>query len=459
MATATGRPQHSHRSSSPKPIIIVQGGQWGSEAKGLVCHKLTLEKEVDLAIRTGTVNAGHTVYFEGRPYAMQQLPVSWVRPRCKLVLGPGAYIHPDILMREIEWIMDAYEYTLEEVLGLIYIDHRCGIHLPVHTDRSTASDRHHKMGATGKGCSEAVVDKIMGRGRDEGERPLFSEWVKGKPGFWPRVEARICNTVTLANQAYDNGEQVLLEGTQGTLLDLHLGDYPFTTHKQTQAASWMAEAGLSVTLEVDLWLVMRTYPIRVAGNSGPLPGELSWTKMARMLNEKTDGHELVEDWAIKEWIDSLNKAWHGAYPEAPSSEPAYWPPAVRQTHQVAASELHKTAFLTLPPKTQAELLRLFELTTVTKKLRRIGEWDWGYTEKSLVLNRPTHIAITFMNYKWPKLWGAGWKKALEAYSQWGEWVDMVSRFSKEKAEAGPVGMLSFGPQIEATHMNPCETVF
>src|ERR1019366_3082515 len=125
------------------PILIIQGGQWGSEAKGLICHKLTLEKKVEWAIRTGTVNAGHTVYHGGKAYAMQQLPVSWVRPECNLVLGPGAYIHPDILMREIEWIMQAQGMSVAEVLASIFIDYRCGIHLPAHTELSRVSVRHH----------------------------------------------------------------------------------------------------------------------------------------------------------------------------------------------------------------------------------------------------------------------------------------------------------------------------
>ena len=84
------------------PITIVQGAQFGSEGKGAVAGALALRLHFDYAVRTGAINAGHTVYFEGKPYAMQQLPVAWVRPDTKLVIGPGAYVHYPTLIKEIE---------------------------------------------------------------------------------------------------------------------------------------------------------------------------------------------------------------------------------------------------------------------------------------------------------------------------------------------------------------------
>ena len=452
---ATGRPERLYGSTAPKPILIVQGGQWGSEAKGLITHKLTLEKQVQWAIRTGTVNAGHTVYHGGRPYAMQQLPVSWVRQGCNLVLGPGAYIHPDILMREIEWIMEALNLSLEEVLSTISIDYRCGIHLPIHTDRAHSANRHHSIGTTGKGCSEAVMDKVMGRDREV--PPTFANWISDKPGFWQKVAKRITDTVVVVNDAYDIGDQVLVEGTQGTLLDLHLGDYPYTTHKQTQAASWMAEAGLSVMCETELWSVMRTYPIKVAGNSGPMPGEIPWSRLARVINEKQNGRERVSEWALAEWADTLRKVQMDEWPEAPSPDPALWNDQDRKVHRVAASEIHAAAFNLLSESTQFELKHLFEFTTVTKKLRRVAEWDWGVAQRSLMLNRPTYIALTFANYRWPTLWGADYKKAFQNYGVWGAWVNLLGRESMTWG-AGPVGCISFGPQLEATHMIPAPEV-
>lgn len=432
-----------------KPIIIVNGGQWGSEAKGLITHKLTVAKRVDWAVRTGTVNAGHTVYYKGQAYAMQQIPVSWVRQECNLVLGPGAYIHPDILMRELEWICNATGETLDMLLCRTFIDYRCGVHLPSHTQRSADSGRHHSIGTTGKGCSEAVMDKIQGR--DRTPPPNFSNWLDDKPGFWQKINERMVDTTVLINDAYNSGHQVLVEGTQGTLLDLHLGDYPYTTHKQTQAANWLAEAGLSCTLETDLWLVMRTFPIKVAGNSGPMPGEISWAKIARQINELL-GVDRVREETIRRWEGALNVVRTEWWPEVPSSEPAYWSQPDREDHREAASEMHKRAFDFLNADDQRELRMLFEFTTVTKKLRRIAEWTWPVADKSLMLNRPHHIALTFANYKWPELWGAEYHRAMGAKAQWGPWVDNLSQFSREKAASGGVDLISFGPQIQHTHL-------
>lgn len=349
-----------------KPIIIVQGGQWGSEAKGLVAQKLTNVKKVDAAIRTGTVNAGHTIWYEGKQYKMQQLPVSWVRPECMLVLGPGAYIHPEILEREIGWINDAIPG--QDVRDRLLIDFNCGLHTPEHTERARIDNRHAKIGATGKGCSQAVVDKILGRGN--GGR-LFADQYRMAPA-WSHCFA---DTVRTINEWFDNGDQLLIEGTQGTMLDLHLGPYPYTTHKQTQAASWMAEAGLSCTLPTDLWLVMRTFPIRVAGNSGPLPNEITWAELAREVG--------------------------------------------RPEEEIA------------------------ERTTVTNKIRRIARWDWYQARESVMLNRPHHIALTFINYVFPKLWGY----------KVGDPFDVPDGFHKYMSriwELAPVDIASYGPLEENT---------
>lgn len=343
-----------------KPIIIVQGGQYGSEAKGLITQKLTLLRQADVAIRTSTVNAGHTIWHKGRQYKMQQLPVSWVRPECKLIIGPGAFISPEILQREIDWVNEAMPEA--DVRDRLFIDYRCGLHLPYHTHLAKEADRTSKMGATGKGCSEAVMAKIRDRGK--GLTTLFTDWlahvdyIKG---------LRIVDTVAIVNEEWDHGRQLIIEGTQGTFLDLHIGPWPYTTHKQTQAASWMAEAGLSCTLPTELWLVMRTYPIRVAGNSGPLPGEITWAELAYRTGQPEE--------------------------------------------------------------------MLTERTTVTNKVRRVAEWDWDTAKYSAMLNRPHKLAITFLNYKFPV-------RRLQM-AEMNHWLGRV-----EDAMECPVGMLSWGPNVE-----------
>lgn len=401
---------------------------------------------MDVAIRTGTVNAGHTVYYKGKAYAMQQIPVSWVRPETMLVLGPGAYIQPDILFREIDWIAKAmYEGDHQPVLQRLFIDYRCGLHLPLHTKRSTEANRHHKMGATGKGCSEAVIDKIKGRG--DGEPHTFFDWIHAHNGHDPwieRLKSRLINTITTINTMYDIGHTLLIEGTQGTLLDLHLGDYPYTTHKQTQVANWLAEAGLSANVRKEIWGVYRTMPIRVAGNSGPLPQELSWSRLAREINTV---RPMVAAEALANWDMAKDQVWSECYPQTPSAEPANWTAKERFQHQEAASELHKVAFMRLADASRQELLKLFELTTVTKKLRRIGRWDWSSFYQSITLNRPDHLAITFMNYRFPQHWGLEDGSKVWQDPEMAKWLAQVVDMAQ-----CPVSIASFGPQLEHTHM-------
>jgi adenylosuccinate synthase len=401
------------------------------------------------------VNAGHTVYFMGKAYAMQQIPVSWVRPQTMLVLGPGAYIHPTILKRELDWITEAQPMHN----GLrVYIDHRCGIHTEHHTELARNANRHHLMGATGKGCSEAVVHKIKSRG---GIPATFAEWLEENPEY---KDERFCitDTVKLVNDRYDRGELLLIEGTQGTLLDLHLGPYPYTTHKQTQAASWLAEAGLSANVIKEIWGVYRTFPIRVAGNSGPMPGEISWVRFSKMLNSRYSEFDLpihtgtgftpplIQPWALDEWNVTFNTVVSDNYPELMGAgDPATWPADRRSQFKEAASELHRLTLERASEHLRTHLLRLWEVTTVTKKLRRIARWDTEMFEESIMLNRPDFLALTFMNYEFPHLWGVTDTTTMHPVD-----VSVVASYmkSREKSAGCPVGLISFGPDIAHTHM-------
>lgn len=432
-------------------VIIVQGGQWGSEAKGLITHKLTLEKRPGMAIRTGTINAGHTVYYKGKAYAMQQLPVSWVDPQCILVLGPGAYINPAQLIKEILWIAEAQDQTPSEVIKRIWIDWRCGIHLSKHQDAALLANRHHSIGTTGKGCSEAVVGKIMGRDRDYKDLPLFGIWNNILyADLYRELQAHIIDTISMVNRAYDDGCILLVEGTQGTLLDLHLGPYPYTTHKQTQAANWLAEAGLSCNVNKELWCIYRTYPIRVAGNSGPMPGEISWVDLTRSINAALPT-PLVQEYAIEDFLRNMEEARRTHYPDLPAdvpTEPALWTAAQRSQFKEYASEIHRLALGGLAEYEKKEAMKLWEVTTVTKKLRRIARWDWDTYQYSISLNRPDHIALTFMNYAFPSLWGTQAEDITP--DRMGE-VDNYVNQREDQAQC-PVSIVSFGPQINNTLM-------
>ncbi len=377
-------------------ILIVQGGQYGSEAKGAITAYLCERDGVDYNVRTGATNAGHTVYYNGKPYAMQQLGVGWVNPDTQLVLGAGALIDPEILAREVKMVTEA---TGQDVRKRLWIDPRAGLHLPEHMQRSAMSGRHHAIGATGKGCSEALVDRIRGRGSDYRQ---FGE-VYSSAGY------NLVDTEKLLNHAWDQGATILLEGTQGQLLDLYLGPYPYTTHKQTGPAQWMLECGLSPALPVEITMVVRTFPIRVAGNSGPLPNETSWLILAGEINAKRKAKGLpgiVNEVSLEAWsaaLDSVTREY--GMPHGHTAHDQHqWTTSARKTFDRTLSEVNRAAWNTLPELVQADLKKLFEMTTVTKKLRRIARWNTTQFDEAIRQIRPSNIAVTFMNYLHPEYW-------------------------------------------------------
>lgn len=382
-------------------VIIIQGGQYGSEGKGQIAAVVAGRRDVYFAVRTGSINAGHTVYHGDRKFAMQIVPTPWVHPQIQLVLGAGCYIEPSILRAEVEAIQ---RRTGEDIRKRLFIDHRCVWFGDAEKEKSQAANRHHAMGATGKGCSEAIVSKMRDRGTDHPEERLF----KNHPEAAGYV---FTDTAEMLSAALKQGRNVLLEGTQGALLDFNTGPYPFVTSRMTSSAAWLAEAGLP-PVNVETVLVVRAYPIRVAGNSGPMPGEISWPILAREINRKLARRALpplVDPKAIQEFDLALDEVLQSQYPElvhevglAAAHEMHTWPEELRQRYRVCLSEANTSALKLLSPET-IEALKFFEKTTVTKKLRRIARLDLGEVRRAINQNGPTCIAYTFLNYDAPEL--------------------------------------------------------
>lgn len=418
-----------------KPILIVQGAQWGSEAKGAVAGWLCNYRRVDIAVRTGATNAGHTVVHspDGRASAtlkMQQLPVGFVSPRTTLVIGAGALIDPAILDREVELIN---AHLGGDVRKRLKIDYRAALHVPAHAVRSKSSGRHHAIGATGKGCSEALIDRIKGRGDPSYKLFIDSPYADGYD---------VCDTEEYLNNAWDTGAQILLEGTQGQMLDLYLGPYPYTTHKQTGPAQWMLECGLSPALPTEIVMVARTFPIRVAGNSGPMPQEISWPTLAREVNEGRRYYQLapiVQEDAINAFEDAVRHI-AGTFHLPLDSEGLdqhTWTSEERIDFQVALSELHKMALESMTETDRTKVSHLFEMTTVTKKLRRIARLDRQQLEISARQMRPAWVALTFMNYMYPQNWFKVPEEPSSDERELFKWTEEVC--------GAPVRLATYGP--------------
>ena len=374
-------------------ITVVVGGQWGSEAKGLFCSHLALRGGVTMSARTGSINAGHTVYFKGGEFKNQQIPVAWINPEVKLVIGAGAYVHIETLEREIAMIEKA---TGEKLVHRLYIDTRAGLHDGSHKEQSAG--RHERFGTVGEGVSAAICARL----RREAGVKLFknTEWAEKNNG----ILFKFADTVAILNEEYDKGGHILIEGTQGTLLDVYLGDYPFTTSRQAVASSWLAECGLAPTLNIEVAMVCRTFPIRVAGNSGPMPAEIAWSELAQEINKKRSelglshivNQESIDQFTLHEALWAKN---HGM----PDSSFELWSAEERAKFSKELVEVHKEVLLSLRPDYMHDLRRLFETTTVTKKLRRIARLDFENLYRAIRINRPTYLVFNFLNYKFPSL--------------------------------------------------------
>lgn len=388
-------------------IIIIQGGQWGSEGKGQVAAELAWREGASCAVRTGSINAGHTVHTkDNRKFVMQIIPTPWVIPGIKLVIGAGCYIEPDVLANEVAQILEA---TGEDIRDRLFIDHRCAWFGHLEHDRAKQANRHHAMGATGKGCSEAIVSKMQDRGSEQPHKRLF----KNRPLPYGAVKYQFVDTVQLLDEVLESGQSILLEGTQGAMLDFNTGPYPYVTSRMTNAAAWLAEAGLP-PVNVETALVVRSHPIRVAGNSGPMPGEISWPELARNLNRRSadaGGPEIVPEYAIRAFEAALLLTLQTLFPEvmADTTIPPedkidfhLWTPQQRVVHRVAVSEANAAALKKIDALTLKDL-SFFERTTVTKKLRRIAQLDFDVLREAIRMNRPAYMVYTFLNYDFPQI--------------------------------------------------------
>ena len=255
------------------PVTVVVGGQYGSEGKGKVAHFLAREMNAVVAIRCGGPNSGHTVIDpKGKPIIFRQLPTASILPDVVCVLCTGSYIDPDILLSEIK------------IAGIdrdrLYIDPNAVIITPDMREREASGGLMNSIGSTGSGTGEAVMRRIK-------RRPglLFTKDV-------PDLSHFICETKTFLRDQLSNNERVIIEGTKGFGLSLlHSEHYPYITSRDTTAAGFVSEAGLSPLDVDDVVLTIRAFPIRVAGNSGPLVPEIDW----ETVTAEGKHHQLIQE--------------------------------------------------------------------------------------------------------------------------------------------------------------------
>jgi adenylosuccinate synthase len=254
---------------------------------------------------------------------MQSIPCGWINPDAKIVIGRGALLNMKQFMKELVHILTYYPDFMQR----LYIDEAAGIlDEKYHEEEGgTHGEMHQKIGSTGEGVGVARIARI----KRDGNFKLFRD-VAEEYGL---ESCMVTNTPSMLATLQDGGFNILIEGTQGSGLSLLHSHYPYCTSVDTNASGIIAEVGIAPSRVTDVLMVVRTYPIRVAGNSGYMKNEISW------------------------------------------------------------EELNKRMGVAIEP----------EHTTVTKKIRRIAEWDDELFRQSVILNAPTEIALTFADYIDPSI--------------------------------------------------------
>ncbi len=256
------------------PVTLVVGGQYGSEGKGKLVAHLAFRNRIDFAVRCGGPNAGHTVSWNNSLVVVRQIPAAAVNSSARLLIAAGALVDPPILLKEIKRLgLDKQRVGVDPFAAVIS---------PKHREREVHLGLRRRLSSTLSGTGAATASKVL---RDP-ELKLAKQI--------PALKEYLVDVATEINIAYDEGKKILIEGTQGFGLSLHHSHlYPFVTSRDTSASNFLSESGLSPFCATEVIMVLRTFPIRVPGKSGPLQQELSWRDVAKtshgpiQLNEFT----------------------------------------------------------------------------------------------------------------------------------------------------------------------------
>ncbi|HEY8164526.1 MAG TPA: adenylosuccinate synthase [Gemmatimonadaceae bacterium] len=284
--------------------IVVVGAQWGDEGKGKLVD--VLAEGADWVVRyQGGANAGHTVQIGEKSFVLHQIPSGILHPHVHCAIGNGVVLDPETLFTEIdELTADGIDLT-----GRLFISDRAHLVLPYHKLVDSRSSASREIGTTGRGIGPAYEDKIARRGvraldlrnperlralvergvahanallaaaqvRDRADTGATVELLEGLAERMLPLTADVGLTI---HRAIGEGAAVLLEGAQGSLLDIDHGTYPFVTSSSTTSGGAAIGVGIAPSAIHAALGIVKAYTTRV-GN-GPLPTELGEADAARM---------------------------------------------------------------------------------------------------------------------------------------------------------------------------------
>ena len=282
------------------PAIVILGAQWGDEGKGKATDLLATTDTIDFVVRTsGGHNAGHTIVVNGEKFATHLLPSGILTPGCTSVIANGVVVSPEALFREL----DALTARGVDVSRLV-VSANAHVIASYHSTVDKVTERFlgkNKIGTTGRGIGPAYADKVNRLGIRVAD--LFDEHILQQKveaslelknhvlakvynrravdvdavveellSYTERLRPMVADTSLLLNRALDQGQTVLFEGAQATMLDVDHGTYPFVTSSSPIAGGVCAGAGIGPTRIDRVIGVIKAYTTRVG--SGPFPTEL-----------------------------------------------------------------------------------------------------------------------------------------------------------------------------------------
>lgn len=270
---------------------IVVGVQWGDEGKGKIVDMLSANYDVVCRCQGGH-NAGHTIWTNGVKYALHLVPSGILHKNIINVIGNGVVVSPEFLIKELE--------QFDELEGRFFISDKAHLNLPHHALIDQAKERlkgKNAIGTTGKGIGPAYSDKISRSGHRMGElndpeklcadlmndfsenKSLFDalgveipnekELLKELQIYKEKLAKFITNTTRLVWKKLDDNKKILLEGAQGTLLDIDHGTYPFVTSSNTISAGSCSGIGINPKEVGEVIGIIKAYTTRVGNGAFP----------------------------------------------------------------------------------------------------------------------------------------------------------------------------------------------
>lgn len=291
--------------------LVVVGSQWGDEGKGKITDYLACKADVVVRYQGGN-NAGHTIAFDGKKFALQSIPSGIFNPHITNVIANGVVLNPKAMLEELAGLEEKgiKDYKL-------IISDRASLIMPYHLLLDGAMENlkgDHKIGTTKKGIGPCYTDKASRIGLRVGDlldpdffktrlsealeiknlelkmyglEPLNLEDVYNEyMGYAKKLQPYICDTSEFLNQAIKEDKNILFEGAQGVMLCLEHGTYPYVTSSSPCAASVPINTGIAPKYIDNVLGICKAYNTRVGG--GPFPTEIDG-ELAHLIRER--GHE------------------------------------------------------------------------------------------------------------------------------------------------------------------------